>query len=1114
MVKRNIKTPISEDVGVSKILNENGKRAADDEPKDAPKRVRTKSLYRQPTVNELNRLQETESLFNSNLFRLQVDEIIQEVKVKEKTEKKFQQFFTELKTHLLAIPDDDTEYDLSTNTLAKKLKLKIPVNEQLMTTKCVFQFHKFSDVEIKGSYGLGCSINSKLRVDLQITVPSETYTKNDSINYKYHKKRAAYLACIASHLSKLDTIEDLQYSYVNSCETKPVLDFKPVGKLGNHLSVRIHLVCESDAYKLNRFSPDRNNLREAWLFKDDSENSTEIGPPTPYYNSSVLADLTASTNQEFLNEFLPKSDNLKQAAVLLKIWLRQRNLPVSGYVVCLLVAYYVQIKRINNIMSSYQIVRNIWIALKASELDTKGISLHKGDSAPSIDDFHKHFPVVFVDKTGYYNILWQMNRGTYSALKRECALAVEMLDNGKINSFLPLFMTPVRPLMKFDHLLRFKNLSQIKESVLSKTSRESKVNYGVEQLSLVADVLYTLLAKGLGNRVDLIQPIIEDDFSWPIKKTLDKARAGVDPKLSFGFILNPENAMNVVEKGPPANLPEAEQFRAFWGDKSELRRFQDGSITETCVWEGEAQAERRTVTKQIVDYLMKLKYGIAPSQLFQVSWQLEGLLARRGAGAGPEEGSLRALQAFDLLRRDLRQLTQLPLDISAVYGVSPIFSYSCPVPALPRAAPHNPWKRGNSCLVKDITRDGLPVLPEYTPVCKAVVELGHSGKWPGEIHAFRCLKAAFHLQIAESLTKQYSLPTQASPTHIDVLKNGLVFRLEIAHPKEITLLRREKENGVVKYRESEESERLQNETVLLPKLRGALHGLHQKHPSFGATCCLFKRWLSSHLLSDPHFPCLVADLMVAAVFLQPQPSQPPASPTVGLYRVLRLLTDFDWARDVIVLDFNDDLTREDITKLEQQFSPESPGSPRIVSAYDPPGLARPRPDARVLARARALAAATLRYVEGSLLTEYRDNILPMFVPSLAGYDVLIHLHRPLVPHCLERVDSPPRLQKLPETPGHEVIPVVEFHPVLKYLEELRSAYSEFALFFHDLYGGEVIAVLWTPDIKEDREFQLTNATGLKPIPSKGETKYRVNVQALIEDFRILGQGLVKDITVN
>lgn len=302
-------------------------------------------------------------MFNSNLFRLQVDEIIEEVKVKEKTEKRFLQFFTEIKTHLLSLPEDGTEYDLSEQTLSKKLKLKLPVSGQLSKTKCIFKFHKFSNVEIVGSYALGCAINSKLRVDLQITVPNETYTKNDSINYRYHKKRAAYLACIAAHLSKLESIEELQYSYINGSETKPVLDFKPTGKLGNNLSVRINLTCEIDAYKLHRFSPERNNLREAWLFNDNSENNTEVGPPTPHYNSSVLADLTASVNQEFLNEILQKSENLKQAVTLLKIWLRQRNLKVSGHVVALLVAYFVQTKRVNNIMSSYQIVRNIWIAL-------------------------------------------------------------------------------------------------------------------------------------------------------------------------------------------------------------------------------------------------------------------------------------------------------------------------------------------------------------------------------------------------------------------------------------------------------------------------------------------------------------------------------------------------------------------------------------------------------------------------------------------------------------------------------------------------------------------------------------------------------------------------------
>lgn len=321
-------------------------------------------MYRQPTAQELNRLQETESLFNSNLFRLQVDEILQEVKVKEKTEKRFTEWFANFKTHLLAIPEDDNEYDLTENTLFKKLKVKLPISRELKKTKCMFKFHKFKNVEVVGSYSLGCAISSKLKVDLQITVPAETYTKNDSVNYRYHKKHAAYLAHIASHVSKNDSVEDVKYSWVHQSKTHPVLDLKPAGKLGNQLTVQINLICEPEAYKFHRFSPSRNNLRESWVLSTEESNTTnEVGPPTPYYNSGVLKDLTASLNQALLNNVLSKSENLKQAIVLLKIWLRQRNLQVSGYLVSLLVAYFVQIKRINNIMSSYQIVRNIWIAL-------------------------------------------------------------------------------------------------------------------------------------------------------------------------------------------------------------------------------------------------------------------------------------------------------------------------------------------------------------------------------------------------------------------------------------------------------------------------------------------------------------------------------------------------------------------------------------------------------------------------------------------------------------------------------------------------------------------------------------------------------------------------------
>lgn len=94
--------------------------------------------------------------------------------------------------------------------------------------------------------------------------------------------------------------------------------------------------------------------------------------------------------------------------------------------------------------------------IESSELDTKGISLFKGTATvPTIEEFHSSFPVVFIDKSGYYNICWDMHKGTYNALKRESSYAIEMLDNPNINSFIPLFMTPTHELLKFDHIIRY-----------------------------------------------------------------------------------------------------------------------------------------------------------------------------------------------------------------------------------------------------------------------------------------------------------------------------------------------------------------------------------------------------------------------------------------------------------------------------------------------------------------------------------------------------------------------------------------------------------------------------------------------------------------------------------
>ena len=56
-------------------------------------------------------------------------------------------------------------------------------------------------------------------------------------------------------------------------------------------------------------------------------------------------------------------------------------------------------------------------------------------------------------------------------------------------------------------------------------------------------------------------------------------------KIWIGIKLNPKNGLKVIDVGPPSdNEAEAKVFRAFWGEKSELRRFKDARICEAVVW--------------------------------------------------------------------------------------------------------------------------------------------------------------------------------------------------------------------------------------------------------------------------------------------------------------------------------------------------------------------------------------------------------------------------------------------------------------------------------------------------------------------------------------------------
>lgn len=112
---------------------------------------------------------------------------------------------------------------------------------------------------------------------------------------------------------------------------------------------------------------------------------------------------------------------------------------------------------------------------------------------------------------------------------------------------------------------------------------------------------------------------------------------------------------------------------------------------------------------------------IPASQLYHVQGQLDSLLGRKRPccdEAHMEEASVRALNAFDELRRDLRALTQLPLDISAVYGnnthhMPVVYVVTTPAQSLTHPVTHAPM-HSHPCNNSFIRVSTHPLAPTFT----------------------------------------------------------------------------------------------------------------------------------------------------------------------------------------------------------------------------------------------------------------------------------------------------------------------------------------------------------------------------------------------------------------
>jgi len=597
----------------AEVDNTSGKKAAleNGESQQAKTTSYKDSLYRPPTSEEINALKETENLFKSSLFRMQITELLSEVRPKKDRNKALDEVLHELNTLLLSLPDGKKEHEVSDHSWLPR-GTKFPLPSPPAPVKGKFCFHKPASVKVVGSYLLGTVTKPELNVDIAVQMPKECFQPKDYLNVRYHHKRALYLSIIASHLTKSSLFESVKFSHMNGEVLRPILLLKPKGKAGKQFIIKLHPCLSEGTFKPQRFAPNKNNIRQHWFKGEEgvADDQGDPGTPTPHYNASVLSDMFLEYHLHYLYKCLVDFPGMKDAVALIKVWLHQRELDkgagcCGGFLVSMFVAHLLSVRTINKHMSSYQILRVFLQFLGSTDWAKDGIimtSVESEDTNPSKADFHSAFDVVFVDPSGHLNLCAGMTAAQYRRLQHEAKLSMEFLDSRFLDGFEVLFMKPVPFAQTFDQFLQIPNITAL-EAICKRNDLASHlIDYPGDWTPVIADWLLHLVTRGLGKRVHMLCYKPQAACQWPVNKTPPSRSQS---SLTLGLMLNPDHAEAILDAGPPADSAEATSFRAFWGEKSELRRFQDGSILEAVVWPCNSIAERRMLCERIIKHLVQ-----------------------------------------------------------------------------------------------------------------------------------------------------------------------------------------------------------------------------------------------------------------------------------------------------------------------------------------------------------------------------------------------------------------------------------------------------------------------------------------------------------------------------
>lgn len=1057
--------------------------------------------------------------FDTELVDLKVSELLKEVSVDYSKTKPLEDVVALIRDVLLSLPEEQVK---PTAAAAFIKDIGSPGD------KVDLKFRKPDSVEIVGSYALKAAAKPFLNIDLAVRMPKACFHEKDFLNHRYHAKRCLYLLVIKKHLSSCSVVKNIEWSTFQDDARKPILIIHP-GEMdsdsGNDFVIRIIPTVLSGVFDLSKLAPGRNNVRD---FQQGG-----MTQPTPYYNASILEDMFLEDHSALLKNNLSGSKTFVEALLLLKVWARQRNSIngpdcLNGFIMSIILSYLTTEeggKRVTGQMTGFQAFRVVIDFIAMSSSLEKGIFMQPEPASNVSLELQKRlrqsFDVVICDPIGFLNLAFRMTKSGFVELVDEAARTLTCMNKCKDRGFEEVFMTRIDFPAKFDYHARI-------IPVDNDHTKPPNICMDKEHLRVYEKQVELLLSKGLGERARLVRVLHRNiPSNWDINEGL--ACLGKVPLLVGILISDFEKAYRMTDVGPSAdNKTESAKFRNFWGEKSELRRFKDGIIAETAVWECE-HWEKHLIIKKIMEYTLCRHLSLSSQDISIVGDQLDFTLLH--GGKDPIASTPTLLDALDVLSKCLRGVEDMPLRISSVQPLDSAFRHASVFPPMP-----HPFARE-----REKQQSPEISVPTCVQTLEVMIQLEGSGKWPiGEI-AIEKTKSAFCLKIAESIQKRWGIVSIAAEEAVDLLMAGFAFRLRILYEKDKSLIKKQGLFGVMPVGNLQNSNLvpLENDLLLRSQHSSMLNGLQGLHPAYGPTVRLAKRWISSHMLSG-----ILADeaveLLVAYLFVRPFPFCVPCSRVTGFLRFLRLVAYHDWALSPLIVDVNGDLTVKEEGQITAQFIAKrkvSPGESHANNAGPAMYIATPydweseswtslSPDNLGLKRLIAYARSSAELLTCLIGGEVQDRWKSLFRTPLQCYDALILLHRDklaypsqilfnadikqgLLPVATQKASkgfsayfSPSVIRRgFQEAKKHLL---VGFDPVKYFLHDLKTDIPKVFNIWHDAFGSEVIGLTW------NKEYFFSKEVGQKRKREEPDPA-TLDVENILKEVGNVGAGLVKSV---